>query len=254
MKKIIIAIAAAALAGCASLKVTPSPETICVKEGDRIGFLGDSITEYGNLPLGYINLVVKGLELSGVHAEKIPAGRGWNKSTQMLARLDSDILSKGVQWMTLSCGVNDAWHHNKDLTDEQELETYKKEMAEIMDKCKAANVNVIVLTATMIYEDADGYFNKRLAPFNDWLRKEAARRKLMLVDLNAQMQAELERLRANGATGDKLLTKDGVHMAFPGDCMMAWGILEGMGVPASSKKPLMNNWKKMKSDLEAQRK
>ncbi len=71
---------------------------ISVKSGDKIAFLGDSITAggWGN-PAGYVKLVIAGLEANGVKAEPIPAGISGHKSDQMLARLDKDVLSKKPQ-------------------------------------------------------------------------------------------------------------------------------------------------------------
>ena len=84
---------------------------IAVKSGDKIAFLGDSITAGGwGSPTGYVRLVISGLDANGVKVEPLPAGIGGHKSNDMLGRLDRDVLSKKPQWMTLSCGVNDVWH------------------------------------------------------------------------------------------------------------------------------------------------
>ena len=85
-----------------------------IKQGDKIAFLGDSITQLGNSkPVGYVNLVMKGLEVAGIPAEKIPAGISGHKSTQMKGRLQRDVLDKHPQVMTFSCGVNDVWHEKE---------------------------------------------------------------------------------------------------------------------------------------------
>jgi hypothetical protein len=161
----------------------------------------------------------------------------------MLARLEKDVLSKNVKWMTFSCGVNDVWHFdwNKGIP----LDDYKRNCSEIFDKCAAAGVKVIVLTATMIREDASNKQNTMLVQYNDWLRAEAKRRSLPLADLNADMQAELGRIRAADKTPGNKLTVDGVHMAFPGDCMMAWGVLRAMGVDESRKDEILAAWRDM---------
>lgn len=205
---------------------------ICIKDGDAIAFMGDSITYGGNAtPAGYVNLVMKGLEICGIKAKKIPAGIGGHKSVQMHARLKRDVLDKKPEWMTFSCGVNDVWHGKNGVP----LDRYKILVGEIFDRCAAAGVEVIVLTATMICEDADNRNNRLLAGYNDWLRAEAKRRGLRLADLNADMQAQLAEIRSRDKTPGNKLTRDGVHMAFAGDCMMAWGILKAMGVADSKK-------------------
>ena len=230
--------AAAALAAVIAGAAFSAP---MVKEGDRIGFLGDSITQFGNGPSGYVNLVMKGLRICGVKAEKVPAGISGNKSNNMLARLERDVLSKNVTWMTLSCGVNDVWHRERGV----ELEEYKKNISQILDKCAAAGVKVVVLTSTMITEDAANQLNAKLDGYNAWLKEEAGRRGLPVADLNADMKAELARIRATDKTPGNKLTRDGVHMAFPGDCMMAWGVLRAMGVDESRKDEILAAWRDM---------
>ena len=226
MKKIMIA-------GACAFAALMLHADICIQKGDRIAFMGDSITQGGNsTPVGYVNLVMSGLEMFGVKdAVKIPAGISGHKSVQMHARLERDVLSKKPQWMTFSCGVNDVWHGKNGVP----LEKYKELVGNIFDRCDAAGVKVIVLTATMIFEDQDGELNQKLIPYNAWLREEAKRRKYPLADLNADMQAELERIRKTDKTPGNKLTRDGVHMSFPGDVMMAWGVLRAMGVPEAEK-------------------
>ena len=229
---------ALALSLVASFAAVAAP---IVQDNDRIAFLGDSITQYGNGPAGYVSLVMKGLEVAGVKAVKIPAGVSGHKSNNMLDRVDRDVLAKKVQWMTLSCGVNDVWHGARGVP----LEDYKRNIAAILDKCAAANVKVIVLTATMITEDEKGANNLKLDGYNAWLREEAARRGLPVADLNADMKAELARIRETDKTKGNKLTRDGVHMAFPGDCMMAWGVLRAMGVDESQKGAVVAAWNEM---------
>ena len=67
---------------------------IAVKSGDKIAFLGDSITAggWGN-PVGYVRLVMAGLEANGVKAEAVPAGISGHKSDNMLARLERDVIA-----------------------------------------------------------------------------------------------------------------------------------------------------------------
>ena len=209
-----------ALLACMAAAISASAE-ILIGNGDRIAFLGDSITANGNRPAGYVNMVMKGLEVAGVKAEKVPAGVSGHKSNEMLARLDKDVISKNVKWMTF------------------------RNCSEIFDKCAAAGIKVIVLTATMIREDASNKQNTMLVQYNDWLRAEAKRRSLPLADLNADMQAELGRIRAADKTPGNKLTRDGVHMAFPGDCMMAWGVLRAMGVDESRKDEILAAWRDM---------
>ena len=225
-------------AALAAVVVNVTNAEICIKSGDTIAFMGDSITAQGNRnPAGYVNLVMKGLKICGVSAKKIPAGIGGHKSVQMNERLDRDVISKKPQWMTFSCGVNDVWHDRKGAG--VPLEKYKTLVGDIFDRCAAAGIQVIVFTATMITEDPDADGNRKLAAYNDWLRAEAKRRNLRLADRNAAMQAQLAEIRKTDKTKGNKLTRDGVHMGHKGNCMMAWGVLKTMGVDESMKEKIL---------------
>ncbi len=196
-----------------------------------VAFLGDSITQYGhNKEAGYVNLTVAGLAQNGIKVRLIKAGVSGNKSNQMLARLKRDVIDKKANFMFLSCGVNDVWHGVRGVP----LEDYKKNITAIVEQCQKAGIRVCIMTATMIREDAENAANKKLAGYNDFLRKLAAEKKCLLADTNQAMQSELARLKKEfpGVRGN-LLTGDGVHMNPAGDMMMAACLLETVGIPKS---------------------
>ncbi len=215
---------------------------ILVKDGQKIAFLGDSITAGGAKPGGYVTLTIQGLEANGVKTTAIPAGISGHKSNQMLARLEKDVLSKKPDWMTLSCGVNDVWHGAKGVP----LEDYKKNITEIVDKCQAAGIKVMILTATMIGEDAENPNNQKLAPYNAFLRELATEKKCALGDLNAEMQAGLAKIGGAGPK-TKILTSDGVHMNPAGNKMMAVGVLKGFGLDEAQIEKAKESWEKPKA-------
>lgn len=209
---------------------------IAVKSGEKIGFLGDSITQagWGNKQ-GYVRLVISGLAANGVNVEAVPAGISGHKSNNMLERVERDVLSKKPQWMTLSCGVNDVWHGAKGVA----LEDYKKNITAILDKAAAAGVKVVVTTATVIKEDLNSPENVKLAPYNEFLRALAAERKAPLADLNAAFQ---ERIKAENKPGKNTVTSDGVHMNAEGNKLMARGVLKAFGLDDAQLKKAEEAW------------
>lgn len=216
---------------------------ILIKSGDQIAFLGDSITQAGSSnPSGYVRLVIEGLKANGVEAKAIPAGISGHKSNQMLARLEKDVLSKSPQWMTLSCGVNDTWHGAKGVPLDEamaaagpfddkvaERGTYKKNITEILDRASAAGIRPVILTATVIKEELDNDLNRKLAPYNEFLRGLAKERQLPIADLNAMFQ---DHIKAAKQPGTNVLTSDGVHMNAEGNQLMAVGVLQAFGLNA----------------------
>jgi lysophospholipase L1-like esterase len=244
----------------ASIITTSLRSEIAVKSGEKIAFLGDSITQggWGN-PLGYVRLVMAGLEANGVHAEAVPAGISGHKSDQMLARLEKDVLSKKPQWMTLSCGVNDVWHGAKGVPLDDEMAktgydanvaargTYKKNITEILEKARAAGIKPVVLTATVIGEKLDNKENTALAPYNDFLRQTTKEMKLPLADLNAIFQ---ERIKAANQPDKKVFTVDGVHMNAEGNKLMASGVLQAFGLNEAEMEKAKASWETLSKAAE----
>jgi len=198
---------------------------IAVKDGEKIAFLGDSITAAGRRPSGYCQLVLSALKDQGIEATPVFAGIGGHKSNQMLARLERDVLKHKPDWMTLSCGVNDVWHGKRGV----DLESYKRNITEIVNKAQAAGVKVVLLTSTMIREDQGNDLNQKLLPYNAFIRALAKEKKCLLADLNADMQTALKKFPADAPKG-KQLTSDGVHMNKAGNIMMARGVAKAFGL------------------------
>ncbi len=227
MKKLLFAAAVACvcLTGGASI----------LKKGDSIVLLGDSITNYGAyLASGYVNLCRAAFKANGLEVKVYPEGIIGHRSADMCARMDTpQILGRKPTYLTLSCGVNDAWHPTPNST----LDKYKEHITTIVDKAQVAGVKVILFTSTMIKEDADNKENKRLAPYNDFLRTLAKEKGCTLVDLNKEMQRQVADYRTRSGSTENFLTADGVHMDFLGNLMMARMVLkDGFGFTADEMK------------------
>jgi lysophospholipase L1-like esterase len=216
----------------------PATGKIAVKNGEKIAFLGDSITAAGRRPGGYCQLVLAALKDQGIEAKPVFAGISGHKSNQMLARLERDVLKHKPDWMTLSCGVNDVWHGKSGV----DLASYKKNIEEIVGKAQAAGVKVILLTSTMIREDQGNDLNQKLLPYNEFIKVLAKEKKCLLADLNADMQAALKAFPADAPKG-KQLTSDGVHMNKAGNIMMARGVAEAFGLTNQQLDQSEKNWK-----------
>lgn len=211
---------------------------ILVAKGQKIAFLGDSITAAGAKPNGYCQLVLDGLKKQGIQTSGVFAGVSGHKSNQMLARLDKDVLSKKPDWMTLSCGVNDVWHGARGV----KLEDYKKNITTIVDQAQAAGVKVMILTSTMIKEDQNTPLNQQLLPYNAFLKELAKSKGCLFADLNTEMQETLKTFPKDAPKG-KQLTGDGVHMNAYGNIMMAKGVLKAFGLSAKALSTLEQDWK-----------
>jgi lysophospholipase L1-like esterase len=226
--------------------ISADKSELVVKKGDKIAFLGDSITAGGNKKGGYIKLVMSTLNKEGLNLTYVPAGKSGNKSNNMLGRLDNDVINKKPQWMLLSCGVNDVWHFKLKLGKRTfegiSLEDYKKNITAIIDKAQKANIKVLILTSTMIGEDQSSELNQNLVPYNEFLIEIAKEKKCLIADLNKDMQEALKKIPDVKGKGKMFgdpkykrdiknkLTGDGCHMNAKGNMMMAKGILKAFGL------------------------
>ena len=220
---------------------------IKVKNGDRIAFLGDSITQQGhNYPAGYVNMVMAGLKANGIKASMVKAGISGNRSTHMLKRVEKDVISKKPQIMTLSCGVNDVWHGKQGVA----LEDYKKNIRQLVDKAVAAKIQVYIMTSTMITENPNDPKNLKLAGYNNFLKELASEKNLPLIDLNAEMQKAVSALKTKYPDiKTNFLTVDGVHMGPFGNMMMAKAILKSFGLNDSEMAKAGAEWMKLKWNI-----
>ena len=199
-----------------------------VKDGDTVAFIGDSITEFGNWPAGYINMVVKALELDGVKVGKVAVGHSAETSQNMVDRFARDVVAAKPQWVTISCGVNDVARMLDPKTKQVDYAKYEKNVRGMLDMAKAAGIRPVLLTPTLRYEEKpESDENRQIVKLCAFLKEEAAARQIPIADLNTLMRETLAKMPP--AKGPRL-TRDGVHMNFAGNAMMARGVLKALGV------------------------
>jgi lysophospholipase L1-like esterase len=228
--------------------VAHAADEVAIKSGQKLAFLGDSITQFGNdKPSGYVRLVISGLKANDIDVTPIPAGISGHTSRDMIARIDRDVIKKKPDWMTLSCGVNDVWHGANGV----DLPNYKKNITDMVDRAQAAGIKVMLLTSTMIGEDQSNTNNQKLIPYNDFLRDLAKQKGCLLADLNADMQAAVIAAGGGQPGSINMLTVDGVHMNPAGNVMMATGILKSFGLNDAQLKNAQESWLDIPNAVEA---
>ncbi len=205
-----------------------APKDFQLKQGDQIVAIGDSITQGG----GYLRDVdaVLAADYPELKLPKvINVGIGGQKAEDLVTRFDKDVVAKKPQWVTLSIGINDVWHRMNKPADDKILEKYTENVTKMVDMAQAAKIKVILLSPTVIQEDASAEGNKRLAAYVAAEKKIAADKKCQFVDLRQMFLDALAKKPAD-AKGN-WLTGDGVHMKPLGDALMAMGITRALGVP-----------------------
>src|SRR6187402_1801554 len=86
--------------------------SMITKKTTRVVFFGDSITEAGAQPGGYIVRTKEALEKTGRGGDYdlIGAGIGGNKVYDLYLRMDDDVLAQKPDVVVIWIGVNDVWH------------------------------------------------------------------------------------------------------------------------------------------------
>lgn len=205
--------------------------SVCVRPGDRIVFLGDSITAAAVREHGFITLIGEYVrkELPDWNLELIGAGISGNKVPDLQRRLDRDVLSKKPDIVVVYIGINDVWHWNRNAGTPKEA--YESGLREIVRKIQQAGAQVLLCTPSVIGEKTDGSnrFDPMLDEYAAISRKVARAHRCGLLDLRRRFLAELKRRnKDNRAKG--VLTTDGVHLNAAGNRFVAECILEGLGM------------------------
>lgn len=207
------------------------PGRFMLKKGDQIVAIGDSITQAG----GYLTMI------DGALAQLYPAlqlpkvintGISGQKAEDLVARFQRDVVDRKPAVVTLSIGINDVWHRLGQPHDDNVLKAYKDNVTKMVDMAQAKGIKVILLTPTLIQEDASTEGNKRLVMYVNAMKAIAKEKRCGMADLHGMFLEALKHKPAD--MKGNWLTSDGVHMKPLGDAAMAAGVLRALGIPDRS--------------------
>ena len=186
----------------------------------KLIFFGDSITQMGVQPHGYVTLADSILNSGGSNYDVIGAGVGGNKVYDLYLRMDDDVISKSPDIVVIWVGVNDVWH--KKMGTGTDADKFERFYLAIIKKLKAVNAKVIICTPSTIGEKSD-YSNEQdgdLNKYSNIIRKIAADQQVGLVDLRKEFH-EYELAHNSGNVEKGILTMDGVHLNAAGNRFVA---------------------------------
>ena len=228
---------AAFFVGVSSMAIASSaafadPTPIVLKKGDRIVFLGDSITAGGNSGKGYIQVIRNHVadKKKDLDIVCIGAGISGNKVPDLQKRVDKDVIAKKPTIVVIYIGINDVWHGENNPKNGTAPDTFEAGLKEVIGKCTKAGAKVILCTPTVIGE-LPGGANKLDGKLDDYAkisRKVAKDLDLNLCDLR---KAFVDHLEANNAQkkASGILTTDRVHLNEAGNRLVAETILKSLG-------------------------
>jgi len=221
-----------AVVSLVSLVGTAHAADVKLKKGDRIVFLGDSITQGGTGPKGYVTMIKNelGEKHKDLEIEIIGAGISGNKVPDLQKRVDKDVIAKKPTLVFIYIGINDVWHGQDNPERGTMPDKFEAGLKEVIGKIKDAGAQVVLCTPTVIGEKTGGA-NKNDAKLDEYSalsRKLAKELDLPLCDLR---QAFVDHLKANNPDNkDKgILTGDTVHLNEAGNRLVADTMLKSMG-------------------------
>ena len=210
--------------------------------GQRIGFVGDSLTRLGmyhrNICLFYATrypnrkLVTRNFGISG------------NTAAGCVSRFDWDMKPFKADVLTISTGVNDAqiWLYEKDAPDSTNLmerakaiDTHVKSTRKFVRMAKESGSQVIVISPALYDQTAEMEcpqrtgVNDALLKMSDSDRKTAEAFGCPFIDLNTPMK-RINRVLQEKNPQATLIGPDRVHPKEVGQLVMAIVILKAQGV------------------------
>ncbi len=200
----------------------------------KILFFGDSITEAGVGPQGFITKI--GQKLKNQHAdanyELTGAGIGGNKVYDLYLRMSEDVLSKKPDVVVIWVGVNDVWHKTSSGTG-TDADKFQRFYEAIIKKFQAENIKVYLVTPAAIGERTDNSNQQDgdLNLYSKIIRKLAVDFNCGLIDLRKEfIQYDLQNNPENKESG--ILTTDRVHLNEKGNDFVAQKMMEAL-MPAN---------------------
>jgi isoamyl acetate esterase len=197
----------------------------------RIIFFGDSITQAGVNPGGYIMRIDSMCTKEGLkeNHEFMGSGIGGNKIYDLYLRMEEDVLAKNPGMVFIYVGVNDVWHKSTFGTG-TDADKFEKFYQAIIKKLTDKNIKVVLCTPATIGEKTD-FSNSQDGDLNEYskiIRGLAAKNNLPIVDLRQLfLEYNLKNNTDNKAKG--VLTTDGVHLNAKGNQLVAdemWKVIK----------------------------
>lgn len=158
----------------------------------KIVFFGDSITESNrnisdpnDLGVGYVKIAAGKLRLlyPDTELEILNRGVGGDRTAELLARVQTDVVEEHPDVVVLAIGVNDVWHRfllGRETTLEQFTENYNK----LVEIIKGTGAKLLLLQPFVLNMEDKPRLRPYLNKFNGVISEIAAREKLTLIPLD----------------------------------------------------------------------
>jgi len=222
--------------------VTPparGDEPFYLKDGDRVVFYGDSITDqrlYTTFVETFVVTRFPKRDITFVHSgwggDRVTGGGGGGVDE----RLKRDVFAYKPTVVTVMLGMNDASYK---AFDPKIFETYSKGYEHIVEAVKANNPDVrMTLIRPSPFDDVtrepkfDGGYNAVLVRYGDFIEELAKKNHLDVADLNGPVVEATKKAFADDPRNAEKLNPDRVHPGPGGQLLMAAALLKAWHAPA----------------------
>lgn len=219
----------AALSAVVSFSARASADDFFFRDGDRVVIIGDSITEQ-HLYSNYVEMwTVSRFPKWNITFRNV--GIGGDRSTGGNHRFQRDVLVHQPTAMTVDFGMNDG---NYRAFDEAGFKTYMGGLQGMADQAKAAKLRVAWITPSPVEKAEEGPaiegYNQTLEKYSAGVKQIASGDGGLFVDQFHPFVAAIDKARDADAK-NRIGGGDAVHPGPPGQAVMAWAILKGLGFP-----------------------
>jgi lysophospholipase L1-like esterase len=218
----------------------PAQSGFYLKDGDRVVFYGDSITDqrlYTTFTETYVVTRFPQMKVAFVHSgwggDRVTGGGGGPVDL----RLQRDVFAYKPTVMTIMLGMNDGSYR---AFDQKIFETFANGYRHIVQSVKETLPGIrITVIQPSPYDDVtrapnfDGGYNAVLVRYGDFLKELAAAEKLTVADLNTPVVAALRKADESDAETAKKIVPDRVHPGPGGHLLMAEALLKAWNAPAT---------------------
>jgi lysophospholipase L1-like esterase len=214
-------------------------QDFALRDGDRVVFYGDSITDqrlYTTFAESYVVTRFPKLNVSFVHSgwggDRVTGGAGG----PIDVRLWRDVLPYNPTVMTIMLGMNDGRYR---AYDQAVFDEFAAGFKHIIDVAKRQMPGLrITAIIPSPYDDVtrapafEGGYNAVLVRYGDFLRQLAKEQNLSIADLNTDVVEALRKANTADATSAAKLLPDRVHPGAAVHLLMAEALLKSWNAPA----------------------
>lgn len=189
------------------------------KNGERIVFAGDSVTDCGRAyPLGegqtgigngYVRIIKDILDAwyPDVDVRVTNAGISGNTSRDLLARFDNDVLSLKPDWVAICIGINDVWRQfTAPVSAERHVlpDEYRNNMEKILFSLRNTVNKTFLFTPYYIEPNAEDPMRKRMDEYTEMCRDMAKKYDCILIDLQEMFDNYCKHHHSTYLAGDRV--------------------------------------------------